>query len=381
MPFITPDKKTAPKNPEVLPPENKNLNDKINNYLLSQQRVSVKEKLIFIQNLSVMVKASIPVLTAFRTLAEQTENKQFSRILKQISLKLEQGSSLAGSLRAHPKVFDELFVSMIDSGEISGKLEEVLRQLYLQIKKQYELTSRVKSALTYPLIVVAAMIGIGVFMMIFVVPKITAVFAEYEVSLPLATRILIAISDFLSKNWLVFLPAGVIFIFIILKLLATKKGKYLFQALTLRLPIFGPILKKINLARFARTASSLLKTDIMIVSAFQITARVLGNLHYRRAIMEISEKIKKGGQINEVIKNYPKFFPPMVVQMVTVGEQTGEVSDILQDLASFYEDEVDQTMQNLPSIIEPILMLLLGVGVGGVAIAIIMPMYALTASV
>jgi type IV pilus assembly protein PilC len=218
-------------------------------------------------------------------------------------------------------------------------------------------------------------------MMIFIIPKITSVFTEYQVTLPLATRILIGASDFLAHQWLVsFLGLGAL-IFIFKKILKTKKGKLFFQAIALHMPIFGPIIKKINLANFARTTSSLLKTDIMIVNAFQITAKVLGNLHYRQAILEISEEIKKGGQINEVIKRYPQFFPPMVTQMIMVGEQTGEITNILEDLAVFYEEEVDQIMQNLPSIIEPVLILLLGVGVGGVAIAVIMPMYSLSSSI
>jgi len=225
------------------------------------------------------------------------------------------------------------------------------------------------------------MLGIGFFMMAFVIPKMTAVFSEYKVTLPLTTRILISSSNFLSHYWLVSLIGLVVIILALFKLLNTTRGKYFFQAITLRLPIIAPIEKKINLANFSRTAGSLLKTDVMIVNAFKITANVLGNLHYRRAVLEISEKIKKGGQINEVVKNYPKFFPPMVTQMIAVGEQTGELSNVLEDLASFYEEEVDQIMQNLPSIIEPILILVLGLGVGAIAVAIIMPMYSLTSAI
>jgi type IV pilus assembly protein PilC len=381
MPFITPDKKINPENFNISAPEKKSFSQKLTEFFSNLQRIPVKEKLIFIQNLSVMIKASIPVLVAFRTLSEQTENKQLSRVLKQIALKLEQGSSLTESMRPYPKVFNELFINMINSGEVSGKLEEVLHHLHLQTKKQYALTSRVKGALTYPLIIVTVMIGIGIFMMIFVIPKITSVFTEYEVTLPLATRILIGTSYFLANQWLISLLSAIAIIYLFIRIIRTRKGKYFFQAIALRAPIFGPIIKKINLANFARTTSSLLKTDIMIVNAFQITANTLGNLHYREAVMDISEKIKKGGQINEVIKNYPDFFPPMVTQMIAIGEQTGEITDILEDLAVFYEEEVDQIMQNLPSIIEPLLILLLGVGVGGIAIAIIMPMYSLTSSV
>jgi type IV pilus assembly protein PilC len=378
MSIITPDKKINPENLGVIKPEKKDPLVRALEYLRDLQPVSIKEKLLFIQNLSVMIRAGIPVLASFRTLAEQSEDKNFSRILRQVALKLEQGSSLSDSLRLYPKVFNELFVNMVSSGEVSGKLEDVLRHLYVQTKKQFELVSRVKGALTYPLIVVAAMLGIGVFMMIFVIPKITSVFTEYDVALPFTTRILISTSNFLSQHWLISLLGFLIIVFALVKILSTKQGKYYFQAVLLRTPIIAPIIKKVNLANFSRTTGSLLKTDIMIVNAFKITANVLGNLHYRKAVLDISDKIKKGGQISEVVKNYPRFFPPMVTQMITVGEQTGELSNVLEDLASFYEEEVDQIMQNLPSIIEPILILLLGVGVGAIAIAIIMPMYSLT---
>ncbi|MDD4901948.1 MAG: type II secretion system F family protein [Patescibacteria group bacterium] len=378
MSLFKPDKKINPQNLGQTAEEKKSFSRTLGDLWFDLQGVSIREKLVFIQNLSVMIKAGIPVLASFRTLAEQTESKNFSRIIKQVALKLEQGSSLSESMKMYPRVFNELFINMIGSGEVSGKLEEVLAQLHLQTKKQYELTSRIKGAMTYPLIVVMAMIGIGIFMMIFVIPKITSVFTESNVPLPLLTRILIDTSNFLANNWLLSLAGALVLIFAIWAVLRTEKGQYFFQGIILRLPIIGPITKKINLARFSRTAGSLLKTDVMIVNAFRITANVVSNHHYRRVILEISEQIKKGGQINEIIKNYPRFFPPMVTQMITVGEQTGEVSNILADLAEFYEGEVDQTMQNLPSIIEPVLILLLGLGVGAIAVAIIMPMYSLT---
>jgi type IV pilus assembly protein PilC len=376
MPAIETDNKTtAPDKPEKV---KSNLEQQFENLLVNLIGIGIRDKLIFIQNLAVMIRAGIPLLASFRTLAEQTENKQFSLIIKQIALKLEQGSTLSEAMKMYPRVFNELFVNMIGSGEISGKLEEVLGQLYIQTKKQYELNSRVKGALTYPVIVVIAMVGIGIFMMIFVIPKITSIFTDSGVALPLFTQILINISLFLTNSWMVSLLGALIAITLIWLTLRSEKGQYYYQAAILRLPIIAPIVKKINLARFSRTSGSLLKTDIMIVNAFRITANVVSNLHYRKAILEISEQIKKGGQINEIIRNYPQFFPPMVTQMITIGEQTGEVSNILDDLAEFYEGEVDQTMQNLPSIIEPILILMLGVGVGAIAIAVIMPMYALT---
>ncbi|NCO79994.1 type II secretion system F family protein [Candidatus Falkowbacteria bacterium] len=351
---------------------------KINDLLLKFSRIPLSEKLFFIQYLGIMLKAGISLSIALKTLAKQTTNKKFARIITDISNNVERGVSFTESLKPHEETFGQLFISMVESGEISGKLEEVLAQLYIQFKKQHELISKVKGALTYPVVIIAAMIGIGTFMMIVVVPQITAMFKEFNAELPLATKVLIATSDALIKHGVLVLLGLILFIILFIKLLKTYRGKYYWQKLLLKLPIFSPIIKKINLARFARTISSLLKTDIMIIKSFQITANVLGNLHYRQALEEMAVKIKKGGKINEVVANYPELFPPVVTQIISVGEETGELDYILSELAQFYEGEVDQIMNNLPSIIEPLLILTLGVVVGGMAVAIIMPMYTLT---
>ncbi len=357
------------------------INEKINNFLLKLSRVSLKERLFFAQHLGVMLRAGISLSTAIKTLAKQTKNKHFIYILNDVGTKVEKGSSFADSLMPYKKIFGELFISMIEAGELSGKLEEVLGQLFIQMKKEHTLISRVKGALTYPAVIIMAMFGIGTFMIIFVVPKITAMFKDFNAELPLPTRILIAVSNTIVNHGLVTAVSFIAFIIIFIRILKTYKGKYIFQAILLKMPIISPIIKKINLARFARNISSLLKTDIMIIKTFQITANVLGNLHYRKALLDMSDKIKKGGKINEVIKSYPKLFTPVVTQMVEVGEETGELDNILIELAEFYEDEVNQIMENLPSIIEPLLILMLGLGVGSMAVAIIMPMYALTTAI
>jgi len=352
--------------------------NKINLFLQKLTSVPLAEKLFFIQHLGIMLKAGISLSTALKTLAKQTTNKRFARIIADISRNVEKGVSFTESLKPHEKIFGQLFINMIESGEISGKLEEVLKRLYLQFKKNHELLSKVKGALIYPIVILIAMSGIGTFMMIAVVPKITAMFKDFNAELPLATKLLIKFSDSLVANGLLYLVALIVVILTIVQLIKTKRGRYAFHGLLLKLPIFSPIIKKINLARFARTTSSLLKTDIMIIKSFQIAANVLGNVHYRQALMEMSDKIKKGGTINEVVANYPKLFPPVVAQMIAVGEDTGELDYILEELAEFYEGEIDQTMNNLPAIIEPILILVLGLVVGGIAVAVIMPMYALT---
>lgn len=351
-----------------------------NRYLLRLTPISLKEKLFFVQYLVPMLKVGISLSKALKTLAQQSQNKRFKAILIEVGTKVEAGSSFTEAVRPHVSVFGELFVNMIEAGELSGNLENVLEQIYIQMKKDHELISKIKSALTYPIVIMAAMFGIGAFMFVVVIPRMTSIFKEMNVELPLVTRILISVSNAIANNGLLSLLILIVFILLFIKIIKTKKGKYIFQGLVLKIPIIAPIIKKINLARFARNLSSLLKTEIMIVKSFKITSNVLGNIRYREAISEMGNKLKKGEKLGESIKSYPKLFPPVVSQMISVGEETGELDNILNELAEFYENEVDQIMKELPSLIEPLLILVLGVGVGGVAAAVIMPMYSLSSS-
>lgn len=361
--------------------EKQSLIKKIDSFLLKLSKVPLKERLFFVQNLGVMLKAGISLSMAIKTLSKQTQNKYFKKILLDIGTKVEKGNSFAESLMPYKKIFGELFINMIEAGELSGKLEDVLTNLFLQMKKEHALYSKIKGALTYPVVILFAMFGIGTFMFVFIVPKITGIFDEMGAELPLPTKILIGISDALVNNGIL---SGIIFIIVVvsfLKIIKTKKGKYAFHSFLLKAPVISPIIKKINIAKFSRNISSLLKSDIMIIKTFQITANVMANLHYRKALIDMSQQIKKGGKLSEVIENYPKIFGPVVSQMVAVGEETGELDTILEELAEFYEGEVDQIMESLPTIIEPLLILIMGVGVGAIAVAIIMPMYSLTSSI
>ncbi len=352
-----------------------------NKLVISFSTVPLAEKLFFVQHLNIMLKAGISLSSSLKTLAKQTSNKKFSFIILDISANVEKGLSFTESLKSHEKTFGQLFINMIESGEISGKLEEVLRQLYIQMKKQHELLSKIKGALTYPLVILVAMTGIGIFMMMVVVPKITSMFKDLNAELPVATKALIAISNALVENGIYVLIGSAIIISLLVKILRTATGKYALEIILLKLPVFSPIIKKINLAKFSRTISSLLKTDIMIIKTFQITAKVMGNLHYRRALIQMSHEIQKGGPIHGIVEKEEKLFPPVVSQMIAVGEETGELENILEELAEFYEGEVKEIMNSLPSIIEPILMIILGVVVGGMAVAIILPMYSLTTAI
>ena len=370
---------STPQTAEQAPP--KNLVAKINDALIRMSPIPADEKLFFVRNLCVMLKAGVPLLSALQTLGKQSVNKHFIQVISDTSKAVEKGKSFTEALKLNPEVFGELFINMVEAGELSGKLENVLDQLYIQMKKHHELISKIKGALTYPAVVLFAMGGIGIFMMIVVVPQIASMLKDFNTELPLATKVIIGVSDFLANNTTIALIIIALAIYVLVRIYKTTPGRYYFDLGMLKMPIFGKIAMKINLAKFARTVSSLLKTDIMIIKSFQITANVLGNVHYRAAINDIGDKIKKGTPINEVVGTYPKLFPPIVTQMISIGEQTGELDSILQELAEFYEEEVDAVMESLPSIIEPVLILVLGSAVGVMAVAIVMPMYSITTSV
>ncbi|MBI5733978.1 MAG: type II secretion system F family protein [Candidatus Kerfeldbacteria bacterium] len=345
------------------------------------KKVSNIDKIFFAQNLQVMVRSGLSMSTALKTLTEQTNNKLLKQILTDINEHVTRGVTLSDALANYPKVFSELFVNMVRAGEKSGKLEEVLIQITNQLRKSHTLVAKVRGALTYPIIVVVAMIGIAIGMITFIIPKIIGIFEEFNATLPLPTRILINVSKFVTSNgpWLIIAAVFIIWGFI--KFIHAPSGRRLWHSLLLKTPVLSPILQKINLAKFCRTFSSLIKTDIPIVQAFEITATTLGNVIYRQAVNDMGQRVRKGVQIASILPEYPKLFPPLVIQMVTVGEDTGSLDNILEELSGFYEEEVDRTMSNLSTIIEPLLMLLLGVGVGAMAVAIILPMYSLTQNV
>lgn len=246
------------------------------------------------------------------------------------------------------------------------------------MKKDHTLKSKVRGAMIYPLIIVVAMLGIGIFAMIFVIPKITSIYEEMDAALPLMTQILITASKFMAGNTIVFLVSLVAIIIGLQRTIATKKGKHFFHRILLKTPIAGSIIKKVNLARFTRTLSSLLKTDIPIVQSFNVIAQTLGNVIYRQFVLEVGKDLEKGEPLKNILKKDPALFPPVVTQMISVGEESGTLDTITEEIAVFYEEDIDQTMSNLTVIIEPILMIVLGVAIAAIAAAIIMPMYNLS---
>lgn len=355
---------------------------KIDQYLFFHAGVKLTEKVFFAENLRVMVHAGLSISEGLNTLAMQAESKVFRRVILSVKEDVESGRLLSQGMAKFPRIFPPVFVNMIQIGEVSGTLENVLEELSTQMRKDYELRSKVRGAMTYPVVVLVAMVGITIGLVVFVLPKLLAAFKEFgDVKLPIATRILIFVSDFVQNNGFLTLAGAVGFAVALVAFVRTKIGRSLFHSFIIHGPIIGPIARKVNLARFARTVSGLLHTDIPVVQTLNVTADVLGNIHYAAAARECAERIKKGETISRTLGRYPKLFPPLVVQMVLVGERSGTVDSLLADVATFYERQVDQTLDSLSSIIEPILILALGGMVGGIAVAVIAPIYSLSQSI
>lgn len=345
------------------------------------QKIPTTQKIFFVNNLEVMMRSGFSIGRALSVLAEQTSSKKLKKIILDLKFNVESGKSFAQSLEKYKTVFSELFVNMIAAGEASGQLDSVLKKLAVQLRKDHALIAKVKGALTYPIIVIVAMIGVAVAMMVFVIPQLTTVFAESGVELPLITRILVGTSNFVLSNGLWVVIGLIIFIVALIRIFRTKKGKFILHKFFLKMPVFSPVIKKINLARFSRSLHSLLKTDIPIVKSFEIIAKTLGNVHYREAVKQTAEKLKTGSSVKSCLEKYPDLFTPIILQMISVGEESGTLDTITEEIASFYEEEVDQTMSNLSTIIEPILMLFLGAGVALMAAAIILPIYSLSEAI
>ncbi len=358
------------------------LSKKIDAWLLYNASIPLAQKVFFTENLRVMVHAGLSITEALNTLALQTESKTFRRIIVIVKDETDQGRLLSSGMAKFPRTFPPIYVSMVKIGEVSGTLENVLEELTMQMRKEYTLRSKVRGAMMYPIVVLSAMLLITTGLLVFVLPKLLAAFKDFgNVQLPLATRILIAVSDFTQNHGIVLLLGIIIVAVAFIAAARTARGRSLFDAATISLPIIGPIARKVNLARFSRTVSGLLKTDIPVVQTFTVTAQVLGNSRYREAVLDAAERIKKGATVASSIGAHGKLFPPLVVEMVLVGERSGTIDELLADVATFYEQQVDQVLDNLSSIIEPILILMLGGMVGGIALAVITPIYALTQSI
>ncbi len=339
------------------------------------------EKYLFVHHLQIMTKAGLSIVASLHVLSQEVKNKKLKKIISEIKAQVETGKQLSEVLAHYPKIFPKIYVSMIAAGEVAGKMEEALTQISNQMKKSQQISSKVRGAMIYPLIIIIAMVGISIFVVFYILPKIMVMFDEMDAELPLATRFLISLTKFAQNYWwLVLIIVGII-IASFARLMKLPSFKYAVHSLNLRLPIAGVIIKKINLARFTLTLSSLLASTIPVVEAVRISSEVLGNVVFRNNLLATSEALKRGEALSEVLSRFPVTFPPMVIEMIMVGEQSGRMENMLVELSEYYNNEVETTMNNFTAIIEPVIILLLGFGVAGIAVAVIMPMYSLAQNI
>lgn len=352
--------------------------EKINKFIaIHLSRVPFVQKMLFVYHLKTMIKAGLSIVAALKILSEEIENKKLRAVIGEIKTEVEKGRQLSEVLAEYPKIFPSIYVSMIAAGETAGKMEDALEQVANQMRKSHELTSHIRGAMIYPAVVLTAIFGIAIEMVVFVLPKIMVMFQDFKTELPLATRVLIGIVNFVQHYGILLLLGFIGLIALVFYLLRQTSVKRAVHGFNLKLPIFGAIIKKINLARFTLTLSSLLRSTIPIVEAIKITADVQTNLIYRETLLLVAESVKQGESLAEILRRYRRVFPPMVTEMIMVGEESGKADEMLNELADYYTKEVDSIMKNFSTIIEPVIIVVLGLMVAGIAVAVIMPMYTL----
>ncbi|KND48718.1 MAG: general secretion pathway protein F [Parcubacteria bacterium C7867-003] len=338
--------------------------------------VKTRDKIVFAKNLAKMTEAGLPITRALSILERQSKGA-FRKVLVQLGESLNKGETLSDAMKSHPKVFSTLFVSMVKAGEESGNISMALQNVGMQMEKSYLLTKKIRGAMMYPTVIILLMIIIGVLMMVYMVPTLTATFVGLGVKLPLSTRMIIWVSDFL-KSYFIFVILGS-FISALLLVLGyrTKRGQRISDYIFLHLPVIKEIVKQINSARTARTLSSLLSSGVDIVLAIGITKDVIQNSYYKTVLQKIQDVIQKGEPISGVFNDNGHLYPLFVGEMVAVGEETGKIGEMLLGVATFYEEEVDQKTKDMSSIIEPILMIFIGGAVGFFALSMLGPTYSL----
>jgi type IV pilus assembly protein PilC len=339
--------------------------------------ISLKDKLMFTRNLSVMISSGLPISRAVKNISLQTKNKKLQKILDGIFDDIQAGTTFADGLARYPGIFGDLFVNMIRVGESSGNLEEILEILAIQLEKEHDLMSKIKGAMTYPAVILVAMIGIAVLMLTYILPKLTSVFADMDVKLPASTRFIIGMSDLLRAHAILVAVVFIISGFAIKFILTTESGKKMLGFILINIPVIKNMVIKVNCARFARIYSSLLRSGVPVVQALTIISNTLTNYYYKNAAMSGIEDVQKGISLSKVIGKNTKVFPVLMAQMAQVGEETGKTEVVLLKLAEFYEDEISQISKNMSSIIEPVLMIFIGGAVGFFAVSMLQPMYSL----
>jgi len=337
-------------------------------------RVKLKELAVVSRQLSTMVNSGLPILRALSILEQQTDSKLLAKTVGEVRLEVERGSSLSAALAKHPKVFNTLYVSMVRSGEAGGVLEAVLIRLAQNLEREVSLRHRIRSAMTYPIVVLGFVTLIMVAMLLFIVPQFKGIYATLGGTLPLPTRILLAVSDLFKQKFFIVAAVAAAAVYGFRRFKKTDRGRDWWDRFKLRIPIFGPLFQKSALARFARVLGVLNKSGLPILQSLDVVAETVNHSSMGKAISEVKEAVKQGESLARPLSRHP-IFPPMVVQMLAVGEETGALDTMLEKIAEFYDDEVTATVDSLTSIIEPVMIMLVGGAVGLSVIALYLPMF------
>jgi type IV pilus assembly protein PilC len=341
-----------------------------------QGKVKSQDLVVFTRQLATMMDAGLPLVQTLTALEEQTENKVFKPVLRNITERVEQGNAFSEALAVHPKVFTKLFVSMVEAGETGGLLAEILDRLANYLESTARLKKKVKSAMTYPVIVCFIAISIALFLIIKVIPIFADIYKDFGAQLPTPTQILINISNFIRAYFVLTLVAAGGLVFALMKLKRTKKGTAIWDRTKLRLPVFGKLIHKIAISRFARTFAALLRSGVPILETLRIVGQSSGNTVVETAVQKTAASIERGDNLAVALGQH-RIFPPMLVRMVSAGEQTGKVDVMLEKISDFYDEEIEATLAGLTSLIEPLLIVFLGVVVGGIVICMFLPIFKL----
>jgi len=341
-----------------------------------ENRVSVKDLGVFTRQFATMINAGLPMVQCLDILGRQTEKEFFRTSILQVTSDVEGGATLGESLARHPKIFSRLYVNMVEAGEAGGILDVILGRLAVYLEKADALQRKIKGAMTYPTVVCVVALGATIFMLMFIIPTFARMFSDFGGELPLPTKIVMGLSDFLRGYWYI-LAAGLGALVVgVNRYYKTSGGKLTIDRLLLRIPVLGMVIRKGAVARFTRTLGTLISSGVPILNGLEITARTSGNRVVEEAVMATRDSISQGNTISEPLK-MSGVFPPMVTQMISVGEQTGALDEMLDKIANFYDDEVDSAVDALTSIIEPAMIVIMGVIVGGMLVAMYLPMFKL----
>jgi len=337
-------------------------------------RVKLKDVSVFSRQFATMINSGLSMLRSLYILAEQTESKPLANIVNQVRLDVERGASLSAALAKHPKAFSRLYVAMVRAGEAGGVLDSVLQRLATTIEKQVELRRKVKSAMTYPVVVTCLVLLLVTAMLVFVIPMFQNIYKQLGGTLPAPTQILIDVSNIVRKLWYVVFAADVGMVWAFRKWINSEEGRKRWDAIKLRMPIFGSLARKTALARFGRTLSALVRSGVPILESLDIVRETAGNWVVSEAVRDAQQQVKRGEPLSRRLEEH-KVFPPMVVQMMAVGEETGALDEMLDKIADFYDQEVEATVNALTSLIEPLLIVVMGIVIGGMIISLYLPMF------